>query len=192
MPEMPDAGEHHGDAGRVGGGDHLVVAHRAARLDHGRRARFDRRSSPSAKGKNASDATTEPLVAAPSARPPAALLGLARGDARGIDPAHLAGADADRRAVPGVDDGVRLDVLGDAEGEAQIGDLGSVGARFVTTFSSRSSTTRIVARLHQQPARDRCTVVPRRADRAGRRPPAGAGSSSPRRSPGPPASTRAR
>ena len=35
MPEMPDAGEDHGDAARVGGGDDFVVAHRAARLDHG-------------------------------------------------------------------------------------------------------------------------------------------------------------
>ena len=31
---MPVAGEHHGEAGLVGGLDHLVVAHRAAGLDH--------------------------------------------------------------------------------------------------------------------------------------------------------------
>jgi hypothetical protein len=42
--------------------DHLVVAHRAARLDDGGGACFDAARSPSAKGKNASDATTEPLV----------------------------------------------------------------------------------------------------------------------------------
>ena len=47
---------------RVGGGDHLGVAHRAAGLDDGRGARLgDRRSSPSAKGKKASDATSAPL-----------------------------------------------------------------------------------------------------------------------------------
>src|SRR4029079_2063688 len=34
MPEMPHAREHHGEAGMIGGGDHLVVAQRAARLDH--------------------------------------------------------------------------------------------------------------------------------------------------------------
>src|SRR5439155_24602135 len=34
VPEMPDAREHHGDAVLVGGLDHLVVAHGAARLDH--------------------------------------------------------------------------------------------------------------------------------------------------------------
>ena len=34
VPEVAHAGEHHRDAVLVGGGDHLVVAHRAARLDH--------------------------------------------------------------------------------------------------------------------------------------------------------------
>ena len=34
MLEMPRAREHHGDAVVVGGLDHLVVAHRAAGLDH--------------------------------------------------------------------------------------------------------------------------------------------------------------
>ena len=80
---------------------------------------------PSAKGKKASEATTEPL-ASDSARPAALrrFLRLARGDARGIDAAHLAGADADGGAVLGIDDGVRLDVLGDAPGEEEVGDLG--------------------------------------------------------------------
>mgnify|MGYP000887707102 CR=1 FL=1 len=36
----------------------------------------------------------------------AGVLRLDRGDARGVDPAHLAGADADGHAVPAVDDGV--------------------------------------------------------------------------------------
>ena len=52
------------------------------------------------------------------------VLRLARGDARGIDPAHLAGADADGGAVLGIDDGVRFDVLGDAEREAQVAQFG--------------------------------------------------------------------
>src|SRR5690606_877433 len=42
MPEMSRPGEHHGDAGVVGSLDHLVVAHRAAGLDHRGRARLDR------------------------------------------------------------------------------------------------------------------------------------------------------
>ena len=68
---------------------------------------------PSGKGKNASEATTEPSVRARSPALPRPRA-LQRGDAGGIDAAHLAGADADGRAVLGVDDGVRLDVLGDA------------------------------------------------------------------------------
>ena len=38
MPEMPHAGEEHRQAGLVGGGDHFLVADRAARLDHRGRA----------------------------------------------------------------------------------------------------------------------------------------------------------
>src|SRR5690606_23731840 len=34
VAEVTHAGEHHGDAVLVGRGDHLGVAHRAARLDH--------------------------------------------------------------------------------------------------------------------------------------------------------------
>src|SRR5258708_12059552 len=34
VSEVPHAGEHHRDAVLVGGGDHLVVAHAAAGLDH--------------------------------------------------------------------------------------------------------------------------------------------------------------
>ena len=34
VPEVADAGEHHRDAALVGGGDHLLVAHAAAGLDH--------------------------------------------------------------------------------------------------------------------------------------------------------------
>src|SRR3546814_7587189 len=49
------------------------------------------------------------------------------GDAGGIDAAHLPGADTDRGAVLHVDDGVRLDVLADREGEQQVGGLAFVG-----------------------------------------------------------------
>ena len=50
MPEMPHAGERHGDPGRVGGGDDVGVAHRAAGLDHRCRARLDRRDEPVGEG----------------------------------------------------------------------------------------------------------------------------------------------
>ena len=41
MAEMPHASENHGDAGLVGGTDHLLVTQRAARLDHRRGAGFN-------------------------------------------------------------------------------------------------------------------------------------------------------
>ena len=130
VPEMPHAGKHHGDVVLVGGLDHLVVAHRAAGLDHRGGAGFDRHQQPSANGKNASDATTEPLVSG------VAQLHFLRGvfrfprrNARGIDAAHLSGADADGGETLGIDDGVRLHVLGDAEGKAQIGKLFLCSAR---------------------------------------------------------------
>ena len=42
MAEMPSAGHHHRDAGLLSRSDDLVVAHRAAGLDHGDDARLDR------------------------------------------------------------------------------------------------------------------------------------------------------
>ena len=42
MPEVPRAGEYHGDATIVGGFDHFAVANRAAGLDHRGGAGLDR------------------------------------------------------------------------------------------------------------------------------------------------------
>ena len=50
MPEVAHAGEDHGEAALVGGGDHLVVAHRAARLDDRRGAGLGRREQPVGEG----------------------------------------------------------------------------------------------------------------------------------------------
>ena len=77
---------------------------------------------------------------------------LARGDARGIDAAHLAGADADGGAVPCIDDGVRLDVLGDAEGEFQIGHLGRRRRALRHDLELQIVDHRIVAALDEQAA----------------------------------------
>ncbi len=86
-------------------------------------------SRPSANGKKASEATTEPRVSgslAPLAVAASAAFSAAmRAE---FDAAHLPGADADGRAVLGIDDGVRLDVLGHLEGEQQIGQLGAWSA----------------------------------------------------------------
>jgi hypothetical protein len=42
MPEMPYSGEHHRDIMLIGGGNHFIVAHRAAGLDYRGGAGFDR------------------------------------------------------------------------------------------------------------------------------------------------------
>ncbi len=108
----------------VGGLDHLVVAHRAAGLDHRGGAGFDRHQQAIGEGE---EGVGSDHRAFGQRRRELHLLGrvfrLAGGDARGIDTAHLSGADADRGAVLGIDDGVRLHVLGDAEGETKIGKL---------------------------------------------------------------------
>ena len=70
MPKVPCPGHYHRDAVVVGGLDDFVVAHRAARLNDSGGAGFDRDRRPSANGKKASEATTDPLVAG-SARPAA-------------------------------------------------------------------------------------------------------------------------
>ena len=121
-------------------------------------------SRPSANGKKASEATTEPLVS--GSRQARGLRGLRRlpgGDARGIDPAHLAGADADRRAVLRIDDGVRLDVLGDAEGELQIGQFAARRRALGDDLQVHVVDDGVVAGLHQQAAGDGAHGEARRA-----------------------------
>ena len=112
-------------------------------------------SSPSANGKNASEATTEPLVSgADSFSSFAASSALRAAMRAAVDAAHLAGADADGGAVLGIDDGVRLHVLGDAEGEAQVGELGLARRALGHDLQLHLVDHRVVARLHQQAARD--------------------------------------
>ena len=62
MAEVTHAGEDHRQARLVGGGDHLLVADRAAGLDDRRRARLDRGEQAVGEGKKASEATAEPIV----------------------------------------------------------------------------------------------------------------------------------
>ena len=76
-------------------------------------------SMPSRNGKKASEAITEPATAR-------LLVGrLHRGDASGVDAAHLSRADADGGALAREHDRVRFDELADAPGEQQIRQLGS-------------------------------------------------------------------
>ena len=113
-------------------------------------------SRPSAKGKKASEATAEPIVRGSG---PAGLLGgvlrLPGGDAGGFEPVHLAGADAGGGAVLGIDDRVRLDVLGDRPGEQAVGQL-LLGRRALGhDLEVVAADPAVVARLDQPAAGDR-------------------------------------
>jgi hypothetical protein len=66
MAEVPHAGEHHRHAVLVGGGDDLLVAHRAAGLDDRRDAVVAALSMPSRNGKKASEAITAPRTSRPA------------------------------------------------------------------------------------------------------------------------------
>ncbi len=74
-------------------------------------------STPSAKGKKASDAQTAPTDLAPAC---------STASRRALDAVHLAGTDADEGAIAREHDGVRLDVPDDAPGEGKVGQLARV------------------------------------------------------------------
>ena len=119
VTEVAEAGEDHGDALFVGGRDDFRVAHRAAGLDHRGGAGFASTSRPSRNGKKASDATTEPGIARPAF---SALIAAMRAEStRLIWPAPT--PMVWRPSLWQVDDGVGLDVLGDAPGKEHVGNL---------------------------------------------------------------------
>ena len=66
MQEMTPAGEDHRESRAVGGLDDFVVAHGAAGLDDGAMPALARASTPSAKGKKASLAATDPRALSPA------------------------------------------------------------------------------------------------------------------------------
>ena len=118
MPEMPHAREDHGDAQLVCGGDYVLILDAAAGLDDRRRAGLGYGLKAVGEGEKrvgSGDATGAPKHALHGA------------EAGGVHAAHLAGADAEGLAVFGVDDGVGLDVLGDAPSEEQAAQLRSRG-----------------------------------------------------------------
>ncbi len=166
---------------RVRGGDHLRVADRAAGLDHRRRAGGDRDLQPV--GEREERVGGDDAALRQRLRQPGGLggfLALPGGDARGVDAARLAGADADRRGVLGIDDGVGLHVLADAEGEEQVVEFrSSVGARRVTDVDVAARPMRPASRVcaRKPPARLRNGQAGGSPGRACRRSAAGAGSS---------------
>ena len=154
---MAHAGKHHGNAGFVGSGDHFLVAHRATRLDHGADTGLRRvvdAVTEGEEGVGCHDCTLHLQTG---------VLGLDRGDARGVDAAHLPGADADGLAVLGVDDGVGLDELGHLPGEHQVVDFLLGGRTLGDHLEVVGGDHADVAALHQQTTVDALEVPARRA-----------------------------
>src|SRR5690606_7420890 len=146
VAEMPEAGEYHGDVVLVGRGDHFLVTHRAAGLDHRGGASLGEHVeavSERERGVGGDHATGDLQ---------AGVLGLDLGDAGGIDPAHLARADADGHAVLAIDDGVGLDVLGYAPGEQHVAHLGFRRCAPGHDLEVGDLDARLVGALHQQAA----------------------------------------
>ena len=114
MPEVAHAGEDHGDAAFVGGGDDFGVADGAAGLDDAGCAGVGQHVQ--------AVAEREEGVAGGcgAGQAQAGVLRFDAGDAGRVQAAHLACADADGHAVLAEDDGVAFDVLGHLPGKEQV------------------------------------------------------------------------
>ena len=180
MPEVPAPREHHGEPGLVGGADDLVVAHRAAGLDHRRRAGLGRRQEPVGEGEEGVGGDDRALGEA---------FGEARRPSRPPRPSrrrcarNRPGSSGRRRCRPSRRPWRRRwrsTSRAWRPGRRSAGRRarGSVGARCVTTFRSMSSTTALSRACTRKPPATVRSASPARAGRAGRRRAAGAGSSS--------------
>src|SRR5258706_10362063 len=114
MAKMPAAGEHHCRACLFDSRDHLIVAHRSARLDYDRRTLLQRKCWPVGKGKEGvgREYRTGEIVAE--------LTCLRQRDLHRIDATLLARADPDRLQIFREDDRVRADVLAHTPREQRV------------------------------------------------------------------------
>ena len=164
MPKMPRAGKDHGDAVLVGGLDHLFVAHRPAGLDHRGRAGLDgdeeavgeREEGVGGDHRSLGRGSSRPAACAASA----ALRAAMRAEStRLICPAPMPTV----ARILGVDDRIRFDVLGDAEGEAQVAQFGVARRASGHRLQLHVIDHGVVARLHQEAAGDGLCGQARRA-----------------------------
>ncbi|ABA48884.1 hypothetical protein BURPS1710b_3404 [Burkholderia pseudomallei 1710b] len=146
VTEVAHARHDHRDVVLVGGGDHLVVAHRAARLDHAGRARRD--DDVEAVAEREERVRRDGRAREREAR----VLCLDARDARRIDAAHLACADAERHPVAAEHDRVRLHVFRDAPCEQEVVHF----LRRRVAFRDDAQLARLhvlrIERLHEQAA----------------------------------------
>src|SRR3990167_8761382 len=144
VPKVTHAGEHHGNPGFVGSRNYFVVAHRTTRLNH------------------RSDAIGSSVIQTVAEREEgvgghhragnlqAGVLSLDSGDTRGVDAAHLAGADTDGLAVFRVDDGVGFNELGHFPGEDQVMDFLLARCTLSNDLQVFGLDHADIAALHQQ------------------------------------------
>src|SRR5512134_16270 len=114
VPEVAEAGEYHGDAVLVRGGDHLVVAQAAPGLDDCACPRLRHDVHAIAEGKERIGRNHRSL------QREACVPGLDGGDTRRVHAAHLPGAYPKRPSAAAKHDRVRLDEPRDAPGEHEI------------------------------------------------------------------------
>ena len=156
MPEVPYPGKHHGEAGAVGGLDDLAVAHRSARLNDCRRARFGGGKQAVGERKKRIRGDDRSLGEAfGKAGGSRGLGGFHRRDPRGIDAAHLSRANPHRRAALGVDDRIRLHMFGHAEGEFEIAPFPLVWRALGDDAQIHVFDIRMIAGLRKKTARYR-------------------------------------
>ncbi len=152
---MPSAGEDHGEPRAVGRFDDILVMHRAAGLDHGRRAGFRRSEKPIGERKEGIGGDDRAFRETfRKARRLRRLGGLLRGDPGRIDPAHLPGPDPDRRALLRIDDRIGFDIFGDAKRKFEIVELGRRRRSFGDDAQIHVVDDGIVAALHEKAAGD--------------------------------------
>ena len=149
---MPHAGEDHGHAMLVGGGDDFGIPHRTARLDQRGHASFRR-------GVDAIPEREEGVGGHDRAGDgQSGVLRLDGGNAGRVDAAHLPGADADGLLILRVDDRVGFDELGYPPGEQQIGQLVFGRGPSGHDLQVGGFNAAVVTVLQQQAARDALAI----------------------------------
>ena len=121
VPEVPHGGEDHCQTGIVGGLDHIVVADRAARLDHRGRSGFG--GGEQAVGEGEKGIAGHCRSGCTALRPAELLCRFGRlhgGDPRAVAAVHLARADPGGDPVLGIDDRVALYVARHGPGEQAV------------------------------------------------------------------------
>mmetsp|Transcript_22535 Transcript_22535/g.36534 ORF Transcript_22535/g.36534 Transcript_22535/m.36534 type:complete len:972 (-) Transcript_22535:1500-4415(-) len=154
MPEMTHAGKDHCQTGLVCGGNHLIIAHRTAGLDQGRRPGLGRCDQPVSKGEERIRRHDRPLgQRRGQAHHLSHILCLAGRDARAVHAAHLACAHTDRGSVLHINDGVGFHMFRHRPGKEHIGHFLLGRLALGHHFQIIQINAPHILVLHEEPAR---------------------------------------